>query len=64
MKAVLAGSGALIALWVGVLVGWIANIVQILPLMHEPLTTYLVVKLLGVPFAPLGAVLGWVGMLT
>lgn len=51
--------------WLGIallgLIGWIANIVQLVMHMNDPLTT-MIVKMVGTLVAPLGAILGYVGM--
>ena len=47
-------------------IGWIANLWQTvsLGLATGPLTTLFVVKIIGIFFAPLGALLGWIGFFT
>lgn len=40
-------------------VGWIANIVQVLDM---PYSTAFFIKMMGLFFAPLGVVLGWIGI--
>lgn len=42
-------------------IGWVLNIVQVIPHLHDPLTTMVLLKLIGIIALPLGAVLGWVG---
>jgi hypothetical protein len=44
------------------LAGWIANIVQLCYMLDGPITGYFIAKVVGTLVAPLGAVLGWVGM--
>lgn len=48
--------------WLGLAVGWVMNIVQVvgLALANAEFTTTLILKIVGIPFGPLGAVLGWV----
>jgi hypothetical protein len=49
-------------MWVASIVGWVANIVQITGMVIEPLTALFILKCIGVFVAPLGSVLGIVGM--
>lgn len=49
-----------IALWVGAIAGWVMNIIAIVGGIHGALTTEMIVRLIGVPFFPLGAIMGWV----
>lgn len=44
------------------LVGWVANIVQLIQAMGDPITGTFILKCVGVFVAPLGSVLGYVGM--
>lgn len=53
---------AVTAVFFTAFVGWIANIAQIVMLMDAPLTGVFVVKCLGVLLAPLGAIMGIIGM--
>jgi len=46
--------------WVLGTVGWIANIVKLIGMDLEPLTMLLVLRVIGVIAAPLGAVLGFI----
>lgn len=39
--------------------GWIANIVKIFAIMNEPITGMLILRIVGVFAAPVGAVLGY-----
>lgn len=43
------------------LIGWCMNTYQIIQSINNGITTKLIVKLVGVFAAPLGAVLGWIG---
>jgi hypothetical protein len=38
---------------------WIANIVKLVGLIGADITTEFVLRIVGVPFAPLGVVMGW-----
>ena len=58
--------GGFVLFWIAAVVGWIANIVQILntpgPLAEASTwTVLLAIKVVAVFFAPLGAVMGWIG---
>lgn len=50
------------ALWAILLIGWVMNIVQVIgmALADHPATTLFITKCIGIPFGPLGGVLGWV----
>jgi hypothetical protein len=48
-----------ITLVAGLIVGWVLNIVRLVPM--EGATGMLVLRAVGILFAPLGAVLGYVG---
>lgn len=39
--------------------GWIANIVKLIGSSFDPITGIVVARIIGVPFGPLGAVLGF-----
>ena len=41
------------------IIGWIMNIAAIVPLLDGGFTPWLVARIIGVVFFPLGAVLGW-----
>ena len=51
-----------IALWVVGVIGWCWNIVKIVHIARQdkPVTTMFVVRCIGIPVAPLGAVLGYI----
>lgn len=40
-------------------VGWVLNIAKIVGTINDPLTAMLLLRVFGVPFFPLGCVLGW-----
>lgn len=46
--------------WVLGTVGWIANIVKLIGMDLEPITMLLILRVIGVIAAPLGAVLGFI----
>ena len=47
------------ALFLLVFGGWVANIVKIFSALSDPITGLFIARLVGVIFAPLGAVLGY-----
>lgn len=54
------GAGMVVIIPVGV-IGWISNIVQVIGIDNVTSSTEGLVKLIGIPVAPLGAVLGIMG---
>lgn len=40
--------------------GWIGNIVHLVDVIKQPLTAFEVLRIVGVPVAPLGVVLGFI----
>ena len=52
-----------ILLAIAAVVGWIANVCQIVHALNLPITGMFIFKCVGVIVAPLGVVLGWVGIL-
>lgn len=50
----------------GIVAGWVMNVVQVvaglsaLPKIAD-ISGILVLKIIGIPFGPLGAILGWIG---
>jgi hypothetical protein len=55
----LTGSLAIIALFIAGVIGWIMNIMAIAGSEFTPITGLLVLRVVGIFVAPLGAVLGW-----
>jgi hypothetical protein len=55
----LTGSLAIIALFIAAVIGWIMNIMTIAGSEFTPITGLLVLRVVGIFVAPLGAVLGW-----
>lgn len=51
----------ILSLWTTLIVGWFMNIVQIVNADFSTITGLLVVKLVGIFIAPLGAILGFIG---
>lgn len=41
-------------------IGWIRNLIQLFSASFDPLTGEVVLKIIGIFIAPLGAVMGWV----
>ncbi len=55
----------LFSLWVAFLIGWIANIYQVfanIPATFGEMTPFYVIKAVCIFVAPIGSVLGWIGM--
>ena len=56
------GVGAILV-WIAIIVaavyGWIENIVSIIHVIHDPVTTMTVLRAVGIFVFPLGAVLGY-----
>lgn len=50
---------AYLALLIAGVAGWVMNIVAIVHTVNQPITGLLIARLVGVPAAPLGAILGW-----
>lgn len=57
MKAYL-GLG-LIAIYAIFAVGWILNIIKLITSVSDPITAMFILRCVGVLFAPLGGLLGW-----
>ena len=54
-----AGVLAIITILLG-LIGWVRNIIQLFTATFHPLTGEIVLKIVGIFIAPLGAIMGWV----
>lgn len=50
---------SVLGLIIGGVIGWIMNIAKIVATVADPITGLLILRCIGVVFAPLGAVLGW-----
>ena len=50
-----------IVIWFALFIGWIANIIRLIGDMHDPVTTMVVLRIVGIFYAPFGGVLGYVG---
>jgi hypothetical protein len=59
MKTIVGLYVAMFALGVAVAIGWVLNIIQIIAMIGGEFTAELVVRLVGVPVVPLGAILGY-----
>jgi len=57
----LAGVLLYIALILAAVIGWVMNIIQIVHMSDGGVTAKLIIKLIGVFAAPLGALMGWIG---
>jgi len=55
----LTGSLAIIAVFIAGVIGWVMNIMTIAGSEFTPITGLLVLRVVGIFVAPLGAVLGW-----
>lgn len=49
-----------VALWFAALIGWVLNIIAIVHSVSGPVTTLLVLRVVGIFAFPLGGILGWV----
>lgn len=47
---------------VAIFTGWVLNVVQVIHLASAPITGIFVLKCIGIPVVPFGAILGWVGL--
>ncbi len=45
------------------LIGWVTNIWVAILHIDEPLTAHEIARMVGIPFAPLGVILGWASLL-
>lgn len=52
-------SGAFILVWIAALVGWLMNIYKLVGMFGEEITTWFIARCVGIFFAPLGAVIGY-----
>jgi len=52
-----------VTFWIAFAYGWINNIVDIyhMAVANTPVTTMFIMRIIGVLFAPLGAILGYIG---
>jgi len=48
-----------IAVVVATLVGWVINIVELVAMPFDPITIEMIVRIVGVVFVPLGALMGY-----
>lgn len=54
------GFMAMFALWAAVIVGWVMNVIALVHMVYDPtISVLLVLRIVGIFFPPLGAVLGW-----
>ncbi len=54
--------GFTLLLWVLAIIGWVANIVQVIHLSTAAITGVFILKCIGIFVAPLGVILGWIGL--
>ena len=52
----------IISIWLVGVIGWVLNGVQIVHTLDMPITGLFILKCIGIFVAPLGSVLGWVGL--
>lgn len=50
---------SIVLVWIVGAIGWVWNIVKLVAVISDPLTAMVIVRAVGVFFAPLGAVLGF-----
>ena len=50
-----------IAIWFALIVGWIANLVQVIGMASGDVTALFILKLAGIFAGPLGSILGLIG---
>jgi hypothetical protein len=48
-----------LSFWVLVILGWIFNVIALAKIISDPITGIMVLRAIGVPFVPLGSILGW-----
>jgi len=53
---------AWIIFWIAIGIGWVLNLIQIISHMHDYISLFMIIKILGLFAAPLGGILGWVGL--
>jgi hypothetical protein len=63
MKYFLSAGVVWVGIWIAAIIGWVANIIQVIHLTSGPVTTLFILKCVGILAAPLGSILGWAGIL-
>lgn len=53
---------SVILLWIVGIVGWVANLVQVVHQISSPITGLFIIKAIGIVVAPVGVILGWMGI--
>lgn len=48
-----------VLLWLAAAIGWVINIVKLIGSINDPVTVMHILRSVGIIFAPLGAVLGY-----
>ena len=46
--------------WVAAMTGWVLNIISIFGGTFDPLTGVMILRVVGIFVAPLGAIMGWI----
>lgn len=59
MKVAGIGGLIVIAIWIAVIYGWIANIVDIIHTVSDPITGMFILRCVGIIVAPVGAIMGY-----
>lgn len=49
-------------IWLVFAIGWIANLIQILGMLADPITGLFILKIVGIFAGPIGSILGFIGM--
>lgn len=52
------GSLAICFFYLAVVVGWVINLVEVIQMAFDPVTTLFVIKAIGILVGPLGAIMG------
>lgn len=53
------GMLAMFVLWIALFIGWFMNIYKLVTMNFDPITGWLIMRIAGIPLAPLGGILGW-----
>jgi hypothetical protein len=49
-----------VLLFAAITYGWVNNIVQLVDEMNDPLTAKVIIRIVGIPTAPVGVVMGYI----
>lgn len=53
------GAVFLIAIWIAGIVGWLLNVVKIVGLWGAPVSSELIIRIIGIPVFFIGGITGW-----